>query len=99
MNSAPLDPAATVTFRCNACKNTFDAKPERVEDEPARAHPFRYFSACPGCEEEVQQAPWQVGIFNANLAATGPKTPEGKAKSSANLAGPTQPHRKHRSPG
>ncbi|MBO9493865.1 hypothetical protein J7438_07165 [Thalassotalea sp. G20_0] len=91
MNSAPVDPAATVTFRCNACKNTFDASPVRTEDEPARAHPYRYFAICSSCGDEVQQVPWQVGIYNANLAATGPKTIEGKAKSSANLSGHPTP--------
>ena len=91
MNSAPVDPATTVTFRCNACKNTFDATPVWTEDEPARAHPYRYFAICSSCGDKVQQVPWQVGIYNANLAATGPKTIEGKAKSSANLSGHPTP--------
>lgn len=91
MTNAPVNPTATVTFRCNACKNTFDSEPVRVDDEPARAHPYRYFANCADCGEEVQQVPWQVGIFNANLAATGPKTPQGKVKSAANLDGHPTP--------
>ncbi len=91
MNSASVDHAATVTFRCNACKNTFDAAPDRIEGEPVRAHPYRYFANCSSCGEEVSQVPWQVGVFNANLAATGPKTPEGKARSAANIVGHPTP--------
>ena len=75
-----------VTFRCSACDYTFKSAPSRTEDEPLRAHPFRYFAICDGCQKEVQQVSWEVGQFCAVLAATGPKTPEGKARSAANLA-------------
>ena len=91
MKPVSFEPAAHVTFRCGDCRHTFDTQPARVEDEPARAHPFRYFAVCPDCDREVQQVHWQVGIFNANLAATGPKTPAGKARSAANLAGHPTP--------
>ncbi|MDA0109002.1 hypothetical protein OH456_12610 [Vibrio sp. La 4.2.2] len=78
-------PKAMVTFKCSSCNYTFRSEPSRVEDEPTRAHPFRYYAICDGCQKEVQQVPWEVGQFCAVLSATGPKTPEGKAKSSANL--------------
>ncbi|MEI8634738.1 hypothetical protein P4S72_27235 [Vibrio sp. PP-XX7] len=73
------------TFKCSACHYTFRNTPSRVEDEPKRAHPFRYFAICERCGAEVQQAPWEVGQFCAALAATGPRTIEGKARSAANL--------------
>ncbi|EGR0602092.1 hypothetical protein FG060_01470 [Vibrio cholerae] len=84
MNEREL-PRAMITFKCNCCNYTFKSEPSRIEDEPSRAHPFRYFAICDGCQREVQQAPWEVGQFCAVLAATGPKTTEGKAKSAANL--------------
>ena len=83
---SPCSPRPLVAFRCHRCQWTFDAEPSRVEDEPSRAHPYRYFSVC-DCGEECEQAPWQVGIFCANANATGPKTPEGKAKVAKNLEG------------
>ncbi|SIO94642.1 hypothetical protein [Vibrio spartinae] len=78
-------PRELVTFKCPSCEYTFKSIPTRIEDEPKRAHPFRYFATCEGCHSEVQQAPWEVGQFCAVLASTGPRTPEGKARSAANL--------------
>lgn len=88
----PNPPRETVTFKCGDCSFTFRAAPVRIEDEPKRAHPYRYFGTCGNCQREVQQVPWEVGQFCAVLASTGPKTPEGKARSASNLAGhPTVP--------
>jgi len=78
-------PIQEITFKCLDCRFTFKAAPSRVEDEPARAHPYRYFANCPECSKEVQQVNWEVGVFCSVLASTGPKTPEGKAKAAANL--------------
>jgi len=82
-----LSPKPLVAFRCLSCQTTFDAEPDRVVDEPSRAHPYRYFSSCQKCSDECEQAPWQVGVFCANANATGPRTAEGKAKVSKNLEG------------
>ena len=91
MNPVKIEPKAMLTFACKSCEATFDSPPIRHEDEPSRAHPFRYFAECPDCNIEVEQAAWQVGIFCANAMATGPKTAEGKARSAANLAGHPTP--------
>ena len=82
----------TVVFRCHSCKKNFECKPERVEDEPARAHhPFRYFAACPVCGEEVEQAQYHVNLIKAWCNSTGPKTEEGKAATAKNLEGHPTP--------
>ncbi|MCW7553665.1 hypothetical protein NX722_13710 [Endozoicomonas gorgoniicola] len=91
MKPVPVEPAGSVTFRCADCKKTFDAKPTRTEPAPERAHPFRYFSDCPDCGNECPQVHWQVGLFNAHLKATGPKTQKGRSASAANLAGHPTP--------
>ncbi len=91
MKPVPVEPAGSVTFRCADCEHTFDDQPTRTESAPERAHPYRYFSDCPLCENECSQVPWQVGLFCAHLKATGPKTPEGKAASASNLAGHPTP--------
>jgi len=80
-----------LTFNCSICSHQFDSIPDRFEDEPSRAHPYRYFAKCPLCRSETEQAAWQVGILCANAKATGPKTLEGKAKVSQNLAGHPTP--------
>jgi len=74
-----------VTFRCADCLRTFDATPSRHEDAFEHPHPFSYFADCPICGEECSQVPWQKGLFNAHLKATGPKTPEGKRIAAKNL--------------
>ncbi|WP_196221158.1 FmdB family zinc ribbon protein [Sansalvadorimonas verongulae] len=91
MKKVPVEPAGSVTFRCADCSHTFDAAPGRTDPAPERAHPFRYFADCPLCGEESPQVHWQVGLFNAHLKATGPKTQAGKAASAANLAGHPTP--------
>ena len=80
-----------LTFKCSGCESCFDTVPGRWVDEPARAHPYRYFADCPECGEEVQQVAWQVGILCANARATGPRTPEGKAIAAKNLDGHPTP--------
>lgn len=80
-------PQDQVTFRCSDCRETFKATPTRIEDEPSRAHPYRYFADCEFCELEVQQVNWEAGMFSAVHQSTGPKSPEGKAIAASNLAG------------
>ncbi len=85
MSELTLSPKAEVTFKCLDCACTFKIAPVRIEDEPTRNHPFRYFAPCPERKEEVQQVNWKVCVFGSVLASTGRKTTEGKAKSAANL--------------
>lgn len=84
-----------VTFRCGVCRYTWAAAPDLVEpDEAPEAahHPFRYFGHCQACDAKNQpQAPWERGLLKAHQAATGPRTPEGKAATTANLAGHPTP--------
>lgn len=88
----PTRPRGEVTFQCRECRRTFDAAPARVEDDPAAEHhPFRYFAACPGCDAEVQQAPWDRALQKAWVNATGPTSAEGKAAVAANLEGHPTP--------
>lgn len=85
-------PLADVTFRCGPCRYTFSAPPARIEEAPEQEHhPFTYFARCPECGEEVAQAPWERGLLKAWACATGPRTPEGKAATAANLAGHPTP--------
>jgi hypothetical protein len=88
--SARLDRA---TFRCGDCRHTFSATPDLVDDDPENEHhPFRYFAKCPNCgAENVPQATWERALMAAHQAATGPRTPEGKAASASNLAGHPTP--------
>lgn len=78
-----------VNFRCGACKRSFAAAPDLIEDAPERDHhPYRYFAHCPHCEAENQpQASWEVALLKAHQTSTGPRTDEGKAATTANLAG------------
>ncbi len=80
-----------VNFRCG-CGARFSGPPGRVEDAPDQGwHPFRYFAACPECGEEAPQAAWERALMKAWRRATGPRTPEGKARSAANLEGHPTP--------
>lgn len=84
--TAQLD---TVNFRCEGCKHAWEAVPDLIEPAPdLEHHPYRYFGTCPACSKENQpQAAWARALMKAHQAATGPRTPEGLAKVSANLAG------------
>lgn len=90
-------PRAEVTFQCRPCKRTFSAAPARTEDAPElEHHPWRYFAACPGCGEEVGQAPWERALLKAWQNATGPRTAEGRAATAANLEGHPTPEEARR---
>ncbi|AOZ48867.1 hypothetical protein [Chromobacterium vaccinii] len=82
----------SLTFRCTACANTFDAAPGRVEDAPElEHHPFAYFADCTRCGEEAAQAPFHKSLVKAWASATGPRTAAGKAASAKNLEGHPTP--------
>ena len=94
MDSAAL---LKVQFRCHDCHHTFDAEPERMEDRADRPwHPWAYFCACPACGAEAGQAPWEVGHLAAVGKQTGPKTEEGLAAVTQNLAGHPTPEETRR---
>lgn len=85
------DPRRRCSFACPS-GHKFEAEPGRIEDAPERPwHPWAYFAPCPDCGQEAAQASWEVSIFKAHANATGPKTPEGKAASAANLEGHPTP--------
>lgn len=81
-------PLSVISFACRRCKWDWESAPSRVEDDPEQPHhPWRYFSVCPICKEEREQAPWERSLLKAWASATGPRTEEGKAASAANLEG------------
>lgn len=86
------NPLIEITFRCHACRLTFKGKPGRVVDSPDFPHhPFEYFSSCPECSADVPQAAWERNLLKAHAHATGPRTQEGIAATTANLAGHPTP--------
>lgn len=86
-----------ITFRCSYCYRTWAGEPARIEDAPDQPwHPFRYFDTCATCQAEVPQVAWERNLFRAWANATGPKTPEGKAASAANLDGHPTPEEARR---
>lgn len=86
------NPLAEVSFACAECRHRFEAAPERVEDCPEQPHhPWAYFHACPECGAEAGQAPWQRSLLKAWANATGPRTPEGMARTASNLEGHPTP--------
>lgn len=95
LRSMALDrskPLSEITFRCVMCISTFKAEPSRIVDAPEQDHhPFSYFSECPSCGRECEQAPWEKALLKAWRNATGPKTEEGKAATTANLEGHPTP--------
>lgn len=85
-------PLSKVSFHCARCKWTFDAAPSRVDNVPDQEHhPYAYFAQCEICHEEIVQSPWERALIKAWQNATGPKTPEGKAATAANLEGHPTP--------
>ncbi len=85
----------TVRFYCHCCRNTYDTEPSVVTDEPDPAeiyHPWRYESYCPRCREVAQQDGRERGRLKASFNGNkGPKSPEGIAAVTANLAGHPTP--------
>lgn len=82
----------STTFRCDACVFTWDAPPQRIEDDESTPwHPWAYFAACPHCGEDTPQQPQARHLLKMWARATGPKTPEGKAAVRKNLEGHPTP--------
>lgn len=80
-----------ITFHCAQCCQSFKAEPGRVVDAPEfEHHPFEYFAACK-CGRECEQEHRERSLLKAWCNATGPKTPEGKAATAANLKGHPTP--------
>jgi hypothetical protein len=79
------DPLLEVNFYCRHCRHKFVREPGRVEDAPDRDHPYLYYATCPKCENEAEQAPWEMALMASHGRATGPKTPDGKAAVTRNL--------------
>jgi len=82
-----------VTFRCGVCRHTWTGAPDVVEPDAEQAHhPWQYLATCPACDARHQpQAPWERALLKAHQFATGPKTADGKAATSANLEGHPTP--------
>lgn len=81
-----------VDFRCPSCAHTWRGVPSRTAEAPDDWwHPFAYWADCPECDTESAQERRQWGLWKAHAHATGPRTPEGKAASSANLDGHPTP--------
>lgn len=86
------DPLQQVTFRCGFCGHQWESAPERVEDcDDQPWHPWRYGCACPVCDHDAGQVAWERALLKAHANATGPRTPEGMAATSANLEGHPTP--------
>jgi len=85
-------PRAEISFACRSCGHKFKSPPGRTEEAQEQDwHPWNYYAECPECGAEAPQAAWERGLFKAWTQATGPKTPEGKAASAANLEGHPTP--------
>lgn len=86
------DTLSSAHFVCPGCKAKFEAPPDRVEPAPDQPHhPHRYFATCRACGAEAAQAPWERALLKAWTCATGPRTPEGLARTAANLDGHPTP--------
>jgi len=84
-------PLTAVNFICGGCRYKFASDPERIEDAPERHHPYLYFAECPKCGGEAEQVSWEKALMASMGKHTGPKTNEGKAAVTANLAGHPTP--------
>lgn len=85
-------PLGEINFHCAPCASAFKGEPSRVEDAPEKEHhPWRYFGTCPKCGAEREQVAWERALLKAWANATGPKTEEGKAATTANLEGHPTP--------
>ena len=92
MADIPAQQRSAVTFYCRPCYKTFKGAPDVIADAPEdEYHPWRYQGACPECGKLSDQAWWERNLLKAWANATGPKTPEGKARSAVNLDGHPTP--------
>lgn len=83
-----IDPLKEVHFYCNIYRKHYNQEADRIVEVPEQDyHPYRYFAHCPFCEGEHEMYFRERNLLLAHAKATGPKTPEGIAKSSQNLDG------------
>ena len=97
--AARRDRLDEVNFYCLRCRHKWQATPDEVQDAPERDwHPWRYWAnECPRCgAENVEQAGWERSLLKAYTQSTGPKTAEGRARVTANLAGHPTPEEAQR---
>ncbi len=81
-----------VDFRCAGCQHVWRGSPGRTAPSPDDWwHPYAYWAICPQCDSEAPQERRQWGLWKAHAHATGPRKPEGKAASAANLDGHPTP--------
>lgn len=85
-------PLREITFQCKACAATFKAAPYRIDAAPEiEHHPFAYFGKCETCFTVCEQAPWERSLLKAWVNATGPRSADGIAATTKNLAGHPTP--------
>lgn len=97
MGNVRTDPMLRVSFHCKHCGEKWQAEPDRVEEAEDRPwHPWVYFANCANCGEEAEQAHWEKGLMATYGKHTGPKTTEGKAAVTSNLAGHPTPEEARR---
>lgn len=76
-----MENKTTLAFHClKPCGNRFEMEPEKEINGTI-------YATCPDCQQPAKQAAWQVNLMKAAGLQTGPKTPEGKQNSAANLDG------------
>ena len=81
-----------VRFLCTVCHHVWEGAPDRVHDCQDDWHPWRYVGTCQHCGTiEQPQDPGQRRLLKMWAKATGPKTPEGKAKVTENVKGHPTP--------
>ncbi len=91
------DALTDVPFYCSVCRYGWRGEPGRIEDAPELEwNPYRYFTACPECGEEVAEQAWSRNLRKAHQHATGPRTDEGKAATAGNLVGHPTPEESKR---
>lgn len=81
-----------VRFHCDECGSRFEAQPARVVDAPEDVwHPWQYFATCGMCGSDAPQEAKQRHLLKMWATATGPRTAEGIARVTQNLAGHPTP--------
>jgi hypothetical protein len=86
------DRLTSTTFRCLACRYTWEGDPARIDDDPSTPwHPWAYFAPCPGCGEDTPEQAQTRHLRKMWAKASGPKSAEGKAAAAKNLEGHPTP--------
>jgi len=91
MGKLSPDPKNSLHFRCG-CGHAFEAAPSRTEDAPDRPwHPYRYFTGCPDCGQDSEQAFWEINLLKAYSRSTGPTSKDGIEAVTKNIEGHPTP--------